>query len=57
MPELMTAPKQFAIQNVFEATLRNPATGELIAHLVNLKTSSLETICSPLFSDKHCKTL
>lgn len=41
MPELMTAPKQFAIQNVFEATLRSPATGELIAHLVNLKTSSL----------------
>ena len=41
MPELMTAPKQFAIQQIFEATMRNPATGELIAHLVNLKTSSL----------------
>lgn len=41
MPELMTAPKQFAIQAVFECTMRRPATGELIAHLVNLKTSSL----------------
>lgn len=41
MPELMVTPKQFAVQGVFELTLRNPATNEFIAHLVNLKTSTL----------------
>lgn len=39
---VLSTPKKFAIQQVFEILLRNPADGSTYAYLTDVKTSGLD---------------